>query len=499
MDVFDTLLHGFSVALTPTNLLFCLLGVLLGQMVGIVPGIGPAAAISLLLPLTFGGDPIASTIMFAGIYYGALYGGTITSVLLSIPGESSSVMTAIDGHQLARQGRGGAALGIAAIGSFIAGVLGIIGLAVAAPLLARGALAFGPPEYFSLVVLGLTSLALVGGSLIKGLMMGVFGLCLATVGTDPQMGNTRFIFGQLWMLDGVEFLVLAVAIFGVGEVLSSAEHGVPPAKIESTFKSAWPTYADWIATRWAILRGSVLGFFIGVLPGAGATIASFLSYALEKRVSKHPEKFGHGAIEAVAGPESANNASSAGAMVPMFALGIPGSNTTAIMLGALVMFGLRPGPQLFEQSPDLVWGIIASMFIGNAILLVLNIPLAGLSVLLLRVRYALLYPMILAICIAGVYSQSNSVDDLFLLVAFGVLGYFMGRYQYPAAPLVLGLVLEPLFENALRQSMTIAQGSASIFFVRPISATLLLLTAVAVVWMSVSSYLRARSLRRGSQ
>jgi putative tricarboxylic transport membrane protein len=282
-------------------------------------------------------------------------------------------------------------------------------------------------------------------------------------------------------------------------VLSSAEHGVPPAKIEGTFKSAWPTYADWIASRWAILRGSVLGFFIGVLPGAGATIASFLSYALEKRVSEHPEKFGHGAIEAVAGPESANNASSAGAMVPTFALGIPGSNTTATMLGALVMFGLRPGPQLFEQSPDLVWGIIASMFIGNAILLVLNIPLAGLSVLLLRARYSLLYPMILAICIAGVYSQSNSVDDLFLLVAFGVLGYFMGRYQYPAAPLVLGLVLEPLFENALRQSMTIAQGSASIFFVRPISATLLLLTAVAVVWMSVSSYLRARSLRHGSQ
>ena len=499
MDVFNVLLHGFEVALTPTNLLFCLLGVLLGQMVGIVPGIGPAAAISLLLPLTFGGDPIASTIMFAGIYYGALYGGTITSVLLSIPGESSSVMTAIDGHQLARQGRAGSALGIAAIGSFIAGVIGTIGLAVAAPLLAQGALAFGPPEYFALVVLGLTSLALVGDSLIKGLIMGVFGLCLATIGTDPQMGNTRFIFGQLWILDGVEFLVLAVAIFGVGEVLSSAENGVPPAKIEGTLRSAWPTYADWIASRWAILRGSVLGFFIGVLPGAGATIASFLSYALEKRVSKHPEKFGHGAIEAVAGPESANNASSAGAMVPMFALGIPGSNTTAIMLGALVMFGLRPGPQLFEQSPDLVWGIIASMFIGNTILLVLNIPLAGLSVLLLRARYALLYPIILAICIAGVYSSSNSIDDLFLLVAFGVLGYFMRRYDYPAAPLVLGLVLEPLFENALRQSMTISQGSASIFFVRPISATLLLLTAVAVIWMSVSSYLRARSRRSGSQ
>ena len=490
MDIFSSLLLGFSVALTPTNLMFCLIGVALGQVVGVLPGIGPAAAISLLLPLTFGGSPIASTIMFAGIYYGAQYGGTITSVMLSIPGESSSVMTSIDGHQLARQGRSGAALGIAAIGSFIAGIFGTVGLALAAPALATGALAFGPPEYFALVVLGLTALAMVGGSLIKGLMMGAFGMCLATMGTDPQMGNARLNFGQLWLLDGVEFLVLAVALFGVGEVLSSAEHGLPPAKVEGTVKGAWPNYADWVASRWAIVRGSLLGFFVGVLPGAGATIASFMSYALEKKLSKHPERFGHGAIEGVAGPESANNASSAGAMVPMFALGIPGSNTTAIMLGALVMFGLRPGPQLFEQNPDLVWGIVASMFIGNAILLVLNMPLAGLSVLLLRVRYAVLYPVILAICIAGVYSQSNSIDDLFILVLFGVIGYFMKRYDYPAAPLVLGLVLEPLLENALRQSMTISQGDATIFISRPISGSLLLLTVVAVVWMSVNTWRR---------
>ncbi len=488
MDIFAALGHGFAVALTPMNLLFCLAGVLLGQIVGVVPGIGPAAAISLLLPLTFGGNAISSTIMFAGIYYGAQYGGTITSVLLSIPGESSSVMTSIDGHQLARQGRAGAALGIAAVGSFIAGILGTLGLAVLAPLLAAGALAFGPPEYFALVVLGLTALALVGGSVIKGLIMGVLGLCLATIGTDPQEGSTRFIFDQLWLLDGVEFLVLAVAIFGVGEVLSSAENGQPPAKIEANIKGAWPTRADWQASRWPIMRGSVVGFLVGVLPGAGATIASFMSYALEKRLSKHPEKFGTGAIEGVAGPESANNASSAGAMVPMFALGIPGSNTTAIMLGALVMFGLRPGPQLFEQNPELVWGIVASMFVGNALLLVLNMPLAGLSVLLLRARYAVLYPVILAICIAGVYSQSNSISDLYLLAGFGVVGYLMQRYAFPAAPLVLGLVLEPLFENALRQSMTIAQGSAAIFVTRPISAILLLVSVLSVGWTVVSAH-----------
>ncbi len=482
MDILQSLIHGFSVASTGTNLLFCLFGVLLGQLVGVLPGIGPAAAISLLLPLTFGANPIASTIMFAGIYYGAQYGGTITSVLLSIPGESSSVMTALDGHQLARQGRGAAALGIAAIGSFIAGGLGTIGLAVAAPLLARGALAFGPPEYFALVIMGLASLAMVGGSVIKGLMMGVFGLCLATMGTDPQVGNTRFTFGQLWLLDGVQFLVLAVALFGVGEVLASAEHGVPPGKVAGKMTSAWPSRADWVLSRWAILRGTFVGFFVGVLPGAGATIASFMAYAVEKRLSKHPEKFGHGAIEGVAAPESANNASSAGAMVPMFALGIPGSNTTAIMLGALVMFGLRPGPQLFAQNPDLVWGIIASMFIGNVLLLALNLPLAGLSIFLLRIRYALLYPIILAICIAGIYSQSNSVDDLYFMVAFGLLGYFMKRYDFPAAPLVLGLVLEPLLENALRQSMTLSGGDASIFVTRPISGAILIVTAVAIAW-----------------
>jgi putative tricarboxylic transport membrane protein len=481
MDIVGHLALGFATVFTWGNLLSCLLGVVAGQLIGVLPGIGPAAGIALLLPLTFGGDPIASTIMFAGIYYGAQYGGTMTSVLVNIPGESSTVMTSLDGHQLAKQGRAGAALGIAAIGSFIAGVLGTIGLLLAAPLLARSALAFGPPEYCMLVLLGLAALGLVSGSLIKGLMMGALGLLIATIGIDPQIGSARFTFDQIWLLDGFEFLMVAVALFGVGEVLASVGRSEPPAQIVTNLRNMYPTRADWEQSRFAILRGTVVGFLVGVLPGAGATIASFFAYAIEKRISKTPERFGKGAIEGVAGPEAANNAASAGAMVPMFALGLPGSNSTAIMLGALIMFGLRPGPQLFQTNPELVWGIIASMFVGNLVLLILNLPLAGLSAQLLRVPYKFLYPTILALCIAGVYSQSNSLDDLYAMVAFGALGYFMKRYDYPAAPLVLGLVLEPLLENSLRQSLTLSFGSVDIFVTRPISLAILLLVTAAVL------------------
>lgn len=347
--------------------------------------------------------------------------------------------------------------------------------------MARATIAFGPPEYFALVVMGLCALSLVGGSLIKGLMMGVAGLLLATIGVDPQIGTFRFIFDQIWLLDGIEFLILAVAFFGIGEVLVSAKEGVPTPESSMKIRNVFPTMEDWIVSRWAIARGTVIGFLIGILPGAGATIASFIAYAVEKKVSKHPEKFGTGVMEAVASPEAANNSASAGAMVPMFALGIPGSNTTAVMLGALIMFGLRPGPQLFEQHPDLVWGIIASMYIGNAMVLVLNLPLAGVFAILLRVPYALLYPVILALCIAGVYSHNNSIDDLWIMCAMGVLGYFMKKYDFPAAPLVLGLVLEPLLENALGQSLTLSHGSLDIFFTRPISGSLLAVTIVIVL------------------
>jgi putative tricarboxylic transport membrane protein len=403
-------------------------------------------------------------------------------------------MTSIDGYQLARKGRAGAALGIAAIGSFVAGTLGTVGLMLAAPALAQAALLFGPPEYFALVVMGLAALAVVGGSVLKGLITGVAGLLLATVGVDPQMGSTRFTFGQLWLLDGIEFLVLAVALFGIGEVLATLRQGSTPASIITAIRDVWPTREDLMACRLPILRGAVIGYFIGVLPGAGATIASFITYAVEKKVSRHPERFGTGIIEAVAAPEAANNAASAGAMVPMFALGIPGSGTTAVMLGALIMFGLRPGPELFQQHSDFVWAVIASMYIGNVMLLVLNLPLAPLFAVLLRVPYAVLYPVILALCVVGVYSQSNSVDDLWLMVFFGLLGYFMKRYDFPAAPLILGLVLEPLFENALRQSLSLSHGSPAIFFTRPISATLLALTAAAILLPQAIRLFRAQRI-----
>jgi putative tricarboxylic transport membrane protein len=479
MSVVYDLAAGFAGAVTPWNLLMCFAGVFAGQLVGALPGIGPSSAIALLLPLTFGADPTSAIILFAGIYYGAQYGGTLTSVLISVPGEPSSVMTSIDGYQMALQGRAGVALGIAAIGSFIAGTVSTIGLMLLAPPLAKAALAFGPPEYFALVVLGLTALAAVGGSVLKGLTTGMFGLLISTVGIDQQTGVARFAFDKIWLLDGVGFIVLSVALFGVGEVLSSA--GMPTPRPITTVKNLLPSRAEWKQSRMPILRGSLIGFFVGVLPATGATIASFLAYIVEKKVAKDPSRFGKGAIEGVAGPESSNNAAAAGAMVPMLALGVPGSGTTAIILGALIMFGIRPGPELFDKNAELVWTVIASMYIGNVILLIMNLPLAGLFAQLLRVPYSWLYPPILALCVAGVYSQANSIEDVWMLVGFGALGWAMMRYDWPAAPMILGLVLGTVFENSLRQSMTLSHGSAEIFFTRPISATLLACAAIAVV------------------
>jgi len=475
---FGHLLAGFSAALTLKHLTMCFLGVLMGQMVGVLPGIGPAAAIALLLPLTFGADPTSAIILFAGIYYGSQYGGTLTSVLVSVPGESSTVMTTVDGYQMALQGRAGAALGIAAIGSFIAGTLGTLGLTLLAPPLAQAALAFGPPEYFALVVLGLTALAAVGSSVLKGLVAGVAGLLIGTIGIDPQNGVARFTFDQTWLLDGVEFIVLTVALFGVGEVVASCALGA--ARPVADVKNVLPTREDWRVSRMPILRGSGVGFVIGVLPATGATIASFLAYILEKKVAKDPSRFGKGAIEGVAAPESANNAAAAGAMVPMLSLGVPGSGTTAIILGALIMFGIRPGPELFTKNADLVWAVIASMYIGNVLLLVMNLPLAGLFARLLKIPYRWLYPPILALCIAGVYSQSNSLQDCWLLAAFGMLGWLMKRYDWSMAPMILGLVLGPLFESALRQSLTLSHANPAVFVTRPISAVLLALALIAV-------------------
>ena len=479
MDALASLLNGFAAALTPTHIALCFVGVLLGQIVGVLPGIGPAAAIALLLPITFGMDATGAIIMLAGIYYGSQYGGTLTSVLISVPGESSTVMTAIDGYQMALQGRAGVALGIAAIGSFIAGTIGTIGLILVAPPLAKMALAFGPPEYFALVLLGLMALAAVGGSLMKGLTAGVAGLALGTMGIDPQVGVPRYDFGQIWLLDGLEFIVLTVALFGLGEVLGGCNAGV--ARHVAKVTNVLPSRAEWRQSRMPILRGSVIGFIIGVLPATGATIASFVAYIVEKKLAKDPSRFGKGAIEGVAGPEASNNAAAAGAMVPMLSLGVPGSGTTAVILGALIMLGVRPGPEMFTTNADLVWALIASMLIGNLLLLIMNLPLAGFFAKLLMVPYSWLYPPILALCIAGVYSQSNSVEDAWLLVGFGALGWLMKRYDWPMPPMILGLVLSPLFETSLRQSLTLSLGDPMIFVARPLSAALLACAALAVV------------------
>jgi putative tricarboxylic transport membrane protein len=495
MGILADLMQGFVAAATPMNLMMCFLGVLLGQIIGVLPGIGPSAAIALLLPLTYGSSPTGAIIMFAGLYYGAQYGGTLTSVLINVPGESSSVMTAIDGYQMALQGRAGVALGIAAIGSFIAGTAGTLGLMLLAPPLANLALAFGPPEYCTLVLLGLTALAAVGGSVLKGLATGVAGLLLGTIGIDPQVGAPRFDFGQVWLLDGVDFIVLTVALFGIGEVLDSCRTAAADPILN--VGRVLPNRGEWRQARMAILRGTGIGFLIGCLPAAGATIASFVSYIVEKKVARDPSRFGHGAIEGVAGPESSNNAASAGAMVPMFALGVPGSNTTAVMLGALIMFGLRPGPEMFTTNSTLVWAVIASMYIGNVILLVMNLPLAGLFARLLQVRYSWIYPPILAICLTGVISHANNVEDAWLMLAFGVVGWMMKRYDWSAAPMVLGLVLGPLFENTLRQSLTLSHGSALIFLSRPISAVLLAISLIAVMVPPLIDLIRHRRALAG--
>ena len=493
MSVLADLAAGFAGALTPWNLLMCFAGVFAGQLVGALPGIGPSAAIALLLPLTFGGDPTSAIILFAGIYYGAQYGGTLTSVLISVPGEPSSVMTSLDGYQMALKGRAGTALGIAAIGSFFAGTIATLGLMILAPPLARAALAFGPPEYFALVVLGLTALAAVGGSVLKGLSAGVFGLLISTIGIDQQTGVARFAFDQVWLLDGIGFIVITVALFGIGEVLSSV--GKPAPAPITNVGNVLPSREEWRQSRMPILRGSVIGFLVGVLPATGATIASFLAYIVEKKVSRHPEKFGTGAIEGVAGPEASNNAAAGGAMVPMLALGVPGSGTTAIILGALIMFGIRPGPELFDKNSALVWTVIASMYIGNVMLLVMNLPLAGLFAKLLRVPYPYLYPPILALCVAGVYSQANSIQDVWMLLGFGVLGWLMMRYDWPAAPMILGLVLGVIFENSLRQSMTLSHGSLTIFFTRPVSAFLLACSLLAITAPLVIKLMQFRKQR----
>jgi putative tricarboxylic transport membrane protein len=494
MDLLANLTMGFSIALSPFNLTLAFLGVILGTLVGALPGIGPVSGVALLLPLTFGMPPTSGIIMLAALYYGTMYGGTITSVLINTPGESASVVTCIDGHQMALQGRAGPALGVAAIGSFVAGTVGVVLLMVMAPLLAQWALSFGPPETFALMLLGLTTVTgLTGENAVKGYMSMLFGLMLSMTGFDIISGDARYTGGINELLDGVDFLPVAIGLFGIGEVLAGAESAAAGHILRARYglRDVMLSATDWARSRWAIVRGTVLGFAVGMLPGAGPTIASFLSYSIEKKVSRHPEEFGRGAIEGVAGPESANNAASAGAMVPMLTLGIPGSATTAVMLGGLMMWGLRPGPLLFEKNPDFVWGLIASMYIGNVMLVILNIAFIPLFVRALRVPYNILMPLIIVFCITGAYSQSNKVWDVGQMLVFGLLGYLMRKLDYSPAALTLALVLGPLAERALRQSLIISDAGIGIFFLRPISAVLTC-AALAAVAVPVVGALRGR-------
>lgn len=493
MEAISNLFLGFSIALTPINLFWCFIGVLLGTIVGVLPGLGPPATIALLLPLTFKMDPTTAIIMMAGIYYGAKYGGSTTSILLNVPGESASVVTCLDGYQLARQGRAGPALGIAAISSFVAGTFGVLGLMFIAPPVAKFALRFGPPEYFGLMVLGLTMVVfLTGRSVVKGLIATLVGLWLAGVGTDVFTAESRFTFGMKELLDGIDFIVVSIGLFAVGEVLVNLESqtGAQIFKVPKGLRNLLPTIQDLKDSRFAFLNGSVVGFFIGVLPGAGSTIASFLSYGLEKAFSRRADKFGTGVIEGVAAPEGANNSETGGSLVPLLTLGIPGSSTTAILLAALFLWGFRPGPLLIQENPGLFWGLVASMYVGNIMLLVLNLPLVPLFAQILKVPYYVLYPAIFGISIIGVYSISSSLFDVWMLGVFGLLGYIMRKLDFPAAPLVLGMVLGERLELALRQSLMMSQGQLSILVARPLSAGLLVF-AVVLFFMPMLSKVRS--------
>jgi len=482
MDFFSSFIVGLNVVLQPMNLLFCFLGVFVGTLIGVLPGIGPVGTMAILLPVTYGIPPTSAIIMLAGIYYGAQYGGSTTSILVNIPGEAASVITTLDGYQMARQGRAGPALGIAAFGSFIAGTLGVIGLQLMAPPLVRVALRFGPPEYFSLMLFGFVILTyLAQKSMAKALMMAGVGILLGTVGLDTMTGMPRFTFDLPELLDGVGLAPLAMGLFGISEIFLNVEKKIKQELLTTKVRGLFPTLEDWRRSILPILRGTVLGFFLGILPGGGAVLSSFVSYAVEKRVSKHPQEFGKGAIEGVAAPESANNSAATGAFIPLLTLGIPANVVMAILLGALMIHNITPGPMLVKEHPQLFWGVIASMYMGNVMLILLNLPLIGVWVQLLRVPYSILFPLILFICLIGAYVINNSVIDVALMLIFGVAGYLMRKFEYEPAPLVLAYVLAPMLENALRQSLILSSGSFGIFMGRPISAGCLIAAAVLLL------------------
>jgi putative tricarboxylic transport membrane protein len=494
MEIFHSLVMGFQVAFQPINLFFCFFGVLIGTLVGVLPGLGPTAAISLLLPTTFHVTPVSAIIMLAGIYYGAMYGGSTTSILVNIPGEAASVVTCLDGYQMARNGKAGPALGIAAFGSFIAGTFGVVALMLIAPPLAAAALKFGPPEYFALMILGLTILTfLASGPMWKALLIAAFGLFLGCIGLDTITGATRFTFGIMELSDGVGLVPVVMGLFGISEVLLNIDQLTERTIFETKIKNLLPSIEDWKNSIGPILRGSSLGFFLGVLPGGGSVISSFVSYAVEKKISKYPEKFGTGVIEGVAGPEAANNAATAGAFIPFLTLGIPSNAVMAILLGAMMIHGMQPGPRLITQHPDVFWGAVTSMYLGNFMLLVLNLPLIGLWVKILKVPYPILFPLILLFCAIGSYSLNNSYTDIWIMVIFGIIGYLFKKFEYEGAPLVLALVLGPMMEPALRRSLLMENGDPTIFFRRPISASFLLISIVLLIYPLIPWLQKKRS------
>ena len=481
MTTLDALLHGFSVALTLQNLGWAFLGVLLGTAVGVLPGIGPALTVALLLPITFNLDPTSAFIMFAGIYYGGMYGGSTTSILLNTPGESASIITSIEGNLMAKKGRGGPALATAAIGSFIAGTIATVALTFLAPAVADFALRFGPAEYFALMVLSFTTVsAVLGNSLPRGLASLLFGVALGLVGIDSLTSQARFTLGIPQMLDGIDVVIVVIGLFAVGETFYVATRKTG-AETVNKMTSVWMTKEDWARSWKPWLRGTALGFPFGAMPSGGGEIPTFMSYAIEKRLTVKPEEFGHGAIEGVAGPEAANNSAAAGVLVPLLTLGLPTSATAAIMLAAFQQYGLQPGPLLFDTNPDLVWGLIASLYVGNTMLLILNLPLVGMWVKLLQIPRPYLYGGILVFATLGTYSLNNSIVDLMTLYVVGIVGFMMRRFDIPVAPAVIGLILGPLCEQQMRRALSISQGDFMIFVHEPLSAGLLLLAGIVLI------------------
>lgn len=489
---FNAFLDGFALVTEPQNLLYCLMGVLIGMIIGVLPGLGPAATIAILLPVTYTIDPVAAIIMLAGIYYGAQYGGTITSVLLRLPGEASSVVTVFDGFALAKQGKAGTALGIAAIGSFVGATISIIGLTLLAPVVAEIALDFGPPEYAALALLGVLLVATIGsGNKLKALIAGAVGLLLATVGRDSFSGASRFTFDSLQLADGIDFVVVAMGLFGVGEILYNLEQRHGKTHVPAKVGNVWPSRKDLRQSSGAIGRGSIIGFVLGVLPGGGATLSSIVAYATEKRRSKTPERFGRGAIEGVAAPETANNAAATSSFIPLLTIGLPANASMAMLFGALLILGISPGPQLVDEHPDVFWGVINSMYIGNILLLILSIPLVGLFVWILRVRPAILAPITALITILGVYTINNSTFDIFVMLAFGIVGYLMKKAGFDPGPMVLAFVLGTIIEASTRRSLLIFDGDPTGFITRPISGGILAIFLLLVL-LPVIQYVRRK-------